>query len=244
MSRGKEGMSESAAKVGNVRALRPTPHSQRTRIAFSKQLDILRAFGAASEPDGHPMNNADVAGMVGLTAGTVSMINGFFLRIFNCCSEQEMVYVRVLRCSRYNRTRRNAETAPRQLAPAIQRSWFAQAFMPKLRFKAISEDEAVRHWHRQPQQDRITAARSRRYLNISQVCGIVARENGQIRLLQQQPNELQSLPTEPKGATTTTSDPCVPPPPRSTTTTPNFRRARLPGLCNSISAQSDMQELG
>lgn len=243
MAREKESANGSSAKPKKLAAIKPCRALPTNRIAFPKQLDILRAFGAASEPDGRPVNNGDVASIVGLTAGTVSIINGFFLDLQllqrtgdGICPSSEVL--------EYNRTSAwNAETAPQQLAPAIARSWFAQALMPKLRFKAISEEEAIQTLASAATAGPEYRSQIETLLDYLRVCGIVARENGQVRLSQQQQNGQESTRTEQNTTTATTADPC-PLPTRATTITTQFSPSPTAGIVQfNISAKVDMQEL-
>src|SRR2546427_12477319 len=58
---------------------RPTKYLPTDRIAPQKQLDLLRAWGAASGPSGKAGTNGDVASIVGLSSSTVSLANPFFV---------------------------------------------------------------------------------------------------------------------------------------------------------------------
>src|SRR5437762_5574893 len=97
------------------------------RINFSKQLDLLRAFAAASGPSGRTVTNNDVAVIVGLKASTVSLANPFFsdvgllLRADGGYTPSSAV-VAFSRAFEWNR-----ETASHKLATVISETWFAQA---------------------------------------------------------------------------------------------------------------------
>ncbi|HEX5369511.1 MAG TPA: hypothetical protein VFY10_08865, partial [Dehalococcoidia bacterium] len=63
-------------------ASKPTKVLPTNRIAFPKQLDILRAFDAASGPPMHrPVSLADVAKIADLASQTLSLPNGFFIDV-------------------------------------------------------------------------------------------------------------------------------------------------------------------
>src|SRR5579863_8993712 len=60
---------------------KPTKFLPTDRITFSRQLDILRAWAAASGPLGKAVANNDVADIVKMQASTVSLANAFFASV-------------------------------------------------------------------------------------------------------------------------------------------------------------------
>src|SRR5437867_10717172 len=56
---------------------RPSKYLPTERITFAKQLDILRAWAAASGPAGKVATNDDVAEIVRMQPSTVSLANPF-----------------------------------------------------------------------------------------------------------------------------------------------------------------------
>src|SRR5438132_962394 len=48
------------------------------RLTVPKQLDLLRAWAAASGPNGKPVTNRDVAAIVKMAETTTSLANAFF----------------------------------------------------------------------------------------------------------------------------------------------------------------------
>lgn len=112
------------------------------RIAFAKQLDLLRAYANVGG-EGRPVTNEDVARIVGMAASTVSLANPFFadaglvLRI-------EGGYVPSPEVKSFARTYRwQGEDAARELAPALRRTWFAQILLPRLGYAPLSERDAL-----------------------------------------------------------------------------------------------------
>ena len=79
----------------------------------------------------------------------------------------------------------NAETAVQRLAPVIRGTWFTQELLPTLRCRPIPDNEAI-----QTLASKAVAGPSYRsqldtLLDYMQITGIIARENGMVRLLQQ-----------------------------------------------------------
>src|SRR4051794_13243797 len=58
---------------------RPTKILPTARIAFAKQLDILRAYAAASGPGNRMVNLREVSDIVKMASGTVTIANPFFV---------------------------------------------------------------------------------------------------------------------------------------------------------------------
>jgi hypothetical protein len=163
---------------------RPTQVLPTNRIAFQKQLDSLRAFGAASEPNRRAVQLTELAGIIGLHVNTLSLINPFFVDA-QFVQRTPEGFIPAQEVVDYTRAYEwNKETAAQRLAPIISRTWFAQAVVPKLRYRAVSEAEAI--------QDLANAATAPPHyrghletlLDYMQAAGLIARENEQVRLLQ------------------------------------------------------------
>ena len=113
------------------------------RIAFDKQLDILRGYGAASANGTKVATINDVAAIVKMAPTTVSMCNAFLvsnglIQRSDSCFMPAAEVVSFLRAYEWNR-----ETAATKLAPVIQQSWFFQAISPKLTFGPMEEQGVV-----------------------------------------------------------------------------------------------------
>src|SRR5438874_495489 len=57
---------------------RPTRYLPSDRIAFPRQLEVLRAYGALSGSAGKPVTNRQVADMLKMSESTVALMNPFF----------------------------------------------------------------------------------------------------------------------------------------------------------------------
>lgn len=122
---------------------KPTKFLPTDRITFSRQLDILRAWAAASGPLGKPVTNNDVADIVKMQASTVSMANAFFSSIA-LLTKTEAGYIPSQEVLAFLRNYEwSPETAAQKLAPAISKAWFAQELLNKLAFGPLTEDECI-----------------------------------------------------------------------------------------------------
>jgi hypothetical protein len=113
------------------------------RIAFQKQLDILRAYGNASRGGARAVNYREAAEQVGMTPNTVSLMNTFFVdNGFVERSGNDFVPHRAV--IEFNQAHSwSSETAPRKLAPLLRRTWFGERMLMRLGFRSMTQDEIV-----------------------------------------------------------------------------------------------------
>jgi hypothetical protein len=113
------------------------------RIALPKQLDLLRAWAAASGPGRKAVQLSDAAEIVKMAVNTITLANAFFCDV-GLLQRQDGGFVPSEDVVSFSRSYEwNPETAPQKLAPLFEASWFAQALMPKLSFGTLQEDEAI-----------------------------------------------------------------------------------------------------
>ncbi len=125
---------------------RPRQQLPTTRIAFPQQLNILRAYAAASGPTNRAVGNDEVAEIVKLSKTTVPLANPFFSSI-GLIEKSDGKYLPAKEVLEFAETYswggHHEETAPSELAPLIENTWFARALLPKLSFGSISKSEAL-----------------------------------------------------------------------------------------------------
>jgi hypothetical protein len=122
----------------------PTRRLPTDRIKFRTQLDIIRAYGAASQNGTRPVSYREVAEKyVKLDRSTVSLLNPFLVEngFVERIGDEFMPNKAVLDFATAHTWA--AETAARKLLPIIERAWFGVTLRSKLGFRAMSEDEAV-----------------------------------------------------------------------------------------------------
>jgi hypothetical protein len=146
------------------------------RIAFSRQLQMLRIWGSSAEDE--VMTNKIVARRVGLNASTVSLANPFFASI-DLIRRVSGGYVpspelREFACSM------NDDASVGKLAPLLKRSWFAKVLLPALptdettAFGILADATSV-----QPDDER--NAQLRLLVDYLEAAEIISREHGEIR---------------------------------------------------------------
>jgi hypothetical protein len=122
---------------------RPTKYLPTERITFTKQLDILRAWAAASGSAGKVAKNDDVAEIIGMQPSTVSMANAFFAST-GLLLKAEGGYIPSPEVMSFLRAYEwTPETAATKLAPVIGKTWFAEELMPKLAYAPMTTDSAI-----------------------------------------------------------------------------------------------------
>lgn len=122
---------------------RPTKYLPTPRITFVKQLDILRAWAAASGPTGKVAANDAVAEIVKMQPSTVSLANPFFASA-GLLTKTDGGYVPSSEVMSFLRAYEwSPETAAQKLAPTISKTWFAEELLSKLAFGPMNSDEAI-----------------------------------------------------------------------------------------------------
>src|SRR4051794_11552985 len=67
-----------AAQIPTIPKQRPTRTLPTNRISFANQLNLLRAYAAASDTGTKPVTNDAVASIAGMSPNTATLANGFF----------------------------------------------------------------------------------------------------------------------------------------------------------------------
>jgi hypothetical protein len=113
------------------------------RITIKRQLDILRAFAAASGQAGKAVTAKAVADLLKMADSTISMATPFFADI-GLLAKGVNGFVPSADVMSYGRAHEwNPDTAAKKLAPTFSKTWFAEALNPKLSFRATEEAEAI-----------------------------------------------------------------------------------------------------
>jgi hypothetical protein len=121
----------------------PTKRLPTERIKFSKQLDIIRAYGIKSLNGTRTASYKDAAEVTGIHFNTVSLMVGFLVEngFLERVGGDTMPTRAVLDFTQaYNWS---AETASRKLAPIVRNSWFGELLLTKLAYRSMSEEEAI-----------------------------------------------------------------------------------------------------
>ncbi|MGB9234801.1 MAG: hypothetical protein WCC04_10330 [Terriglobales bacterium] len=130
----------------NKNRQRPTKVLPTDRITFSKQIDLLKAWAAASNPVGKIVSNTDVADMVKMQSSTISLANPFFASI-GLLQKAEGGYIPSGDVIAFFRAAEYSDTPIHKLASLMRESWFGLALLPKLAYRPMTEAEALTVLH-------------------------------------------------------------------------------------------------
>jgi hypothetical protein len=165
------------------RAARPTKFLPTDRIKFSRQLDLLRAYAAASASTGKVVTNQEVSRIMEMQASTVSLANPFFADV-GFLQKFENGYAPTMDVISYSRAFEwNPETAARKLAPMLEQSWFMTALWPSLKMRPMRVDEALTVLAEEAQAPPKYRPQLKTLLEYLEVAGLITSENGDIRLM-------------------------------------------------------------
>ena len=196
---------DASAEPAKSRLKRRLPAAD--RLAFTKHLDLLRAFVAASDFGTKPTRYSAVAGLMKLHIQSVSQVSPFFLEVgFLERTESGITpapavidYVRSLEW--------NPTTAGRKLAPLVSGMWFWQALKPKLVFRAMSEQDAVETLALEAGATPEHKAHLRMLLEYLELAGIITRDNGQVAMTRSADSPVDEKPPPPPQAAQETIKP-------------------------------------
>lgn len=231
-----------AARPKRERQGKPLPTG---RIAFTKQIEILRAHAAICGSVPRPITNAEVGKVIGLKPDTVSMANPFFTAI-GLLEKADRGYVPAPAVLSLNRAFEwDATTALQKLAPIIQQTWFAQAILPKLQMRPREEEEVVVDLGDVAEVGPDCKGQLALLLDYLEVSGLIARENGLVRATRPSVDSVEPHPTPSLAAngvhearedkTSTAAAPSL---------TSAFAKAASGGVQFGFNVNVDMREMG
>jgi hypothetical protein len=180
-----------ASQTAAAKEARPKPAKilPTARVSFPKQLDILRAYAAASGPSNKPVTSEEVGGIVKIAGSTVMLANPFFMDVgFLQKIEQKGEAWKFQPSPEVTNFQRayawNADTAPHKLAPRLALSWFAQALLPKLSFGPVDEVEAISILAEKAAAAPEYRPNLKLLIDFMEAAGMVERVEGRIRATQ------------------------------------------------------------
>src|SRR5438128_2338340 len=122
------------------RAPKPNKTLPTTRIAFAKQIEILRAYGAAYALNSRAVTTNDIAKSVGMAASTVPLANAFFLEV-GAIQRTDVGYVPHADVISFHRAFEFGEENPaHRMQHLVRSTWFAQALLGRLAFKVTMDE--------------------------------------------------------------------------------------------------------
>jgi hypothetical protein len=163
---------------------KPTKTLPTERITVSKQLDILRAYAAASNNGTKPAPVNEVATIVKMAPSTVSLANAFLSSVglitrtdtgsYNP-SPEVLSFIRAYEWDK--------DTASYKLAPPLREAWFAKVLIPRLSFDSVEEDTAIALLAEASSAAPEYKKELRMILEFMTIAGIIKRDGNIVRLV-------------------------------------------------------------
>jgi hypothetical protein len=160
----------------------PTQKLPTPRIAFQRQLEILRAYAAKSDEGKRSVTNEEVAGIVGMSKDTITLGNAFFADV-GVLTRTEGGYLPAPEVVNYLRVHQwSPEKAAHELAPKLAETWFAKVLLPRLAVnKSMNEDEALTELAKASSAATSYKPQLETLLEYLEVAGLLVRDNGQLQ---------------------------------------------------------------
>ena len=154
----------------------PTP-----RIAFANQLNIVRAYGAASQGGTKSVDHKDVATMLNMAADTVSLANPFLSDV-GLITRTESGYMPAPEAVAFASVYQwEQEKAPTELAPKLRETWFAETLLNRLVFAPMDEQSAITELAKVAQADKSYKTQLHTLLEYLDAAGLLALEGGMVK---------------------------------------------------------------
>jgi hypothetical protein len=224
---------ESAAARRKARPKRILPTD---RIAFPKQLDILRAHAVLSNEGEKAATNTAVGDFVGMKHTTVTLANAFFVDsgLLIKSNGSHVPAREVIEFARA--TEWGDENAGNKFAPRLRESWFGQSILRRLSFRpTMDEAEAVRQLAQEASAPPDYKGQVVLLLAFLEVAGLIERDGSQVR--KADPSSPSAPPPQPTPTPAPTEDRPNPP---NLLVRPEPTKG---GVNFQISLQVDMDEL-
>jgi hypothetical protein len=167
---------------GKAKGRKPSRPLPTDRIAFPRQLDLLRAFAIASGDDRKAVRNTDVAEISDFASTTLSQANAFFVDVGFLIRTPEGFLPEEDVFAFAHSFKWNPITAAFKLSPIVARSWVGEALLPRLQFRDISEAEAIAALAEEVGVGPEYRAQLRLLLEYLEACDLVALDAGMVKV--------------------------------------------------------------
>lgn len=190
------------------RAGRPKKALPTNRMAFTKQLDVLRAWAIASGPECKPVTIKEVGEIVRLHPDTVTLANSFFVEA-GLLTKMDNSFTPTATTIAFNQAYDwTPETAAHKLAPAFEQAWFGRALLPRVKMAPLNTEEALGVLAAESQAGPAYKNQLGLLLDYMAVAGLIVHDAGQVRAARPSANGATSVPATnaPTDSATPSSD--------------------------------------
>jgi hypothetical protein len=152
------------------------------RLTLPKQIEIIRAYGAAYESGGGAVGIEDVTKFVGMAPATVSQTNAF-LQETGIVRKDGRRFVPAAEVQAMTRLYEvNKDKALAKLGPLMEKSWFGRLVLPKLKFRPMPEGDVVHELYEAATAEPQHLAQIRMLVDYLVITGLVERDGGVLKL--------------------------------------------------------------
>jgi DNA-binding IclR family transcriptional regulator len=152
------------------------------RIAFQKQMDILRALGHLSQGGTRAVPMREAAEFVKMSVTTLPLMSAFIVDsgIVEKSGVDFVPHRALIEFAQAHSW--NPESAPRKLAPMFRHTWFGNRLVTRLGFSSMANDEAVEDLGLQIAAPPDAKPQVQTLIEFLIVCGLVRRDGTQLSL--------------------------------------------------------------
>jgi hypothetical protein len=164
------------------RDTKPTRTLPTDRIGFDKQLDILRAYAAASSQGSKSVTLEDLAQIMKMSPTTVTMANPFLSSV-GFISRTDTGYMPAQEVLSFLRAYEwNRDTAAHKMGPIVENSWFFTTVKSRLEFGPQEEEEVIQMLGETASASQEYRKGLRTLVEYMIAVGLVQRDGSQLRL--------------------------------------------------------------
>jgi hypothetical protein len=171
-------------ELNRVKRTPPTKTLPSDRLAFEKQLAALRAFAVVYEVNGNkPVSNEEAGKIINMSGNTVVVTNGFFsdVRLVLRQKDGPALIPSPETLAYYKAFEWDPKGAGEKLRPVLEKCWFSEALVPRLKFRPYDEGEALSVLAEACSAAKEYEPRLQVLLDYMVFAGVVARDGGQIK---------------------------------------------------------------
>jgi hypothetical protein len=162
---------------------KPTKVLPTDRIAYPKQLDLLKAYASKFSNTQRAVTNAEVAEIIQMNISTVSLANPFFSNV-GLLTKLEGGYQPSNEVMAYFRADQwDKDSSAKKLAPVLREQWFSQAILPTLALRSMTEQETLRLLSDACNAGPNYKPQLKVLLSYLESAGIIAREGDQVAIV-------------------------------------------------------------
>lgn len=171
------------------------------RIPFPRQLEIISAIPVAYEKANTPITFKEVGSILGMSEATLLQMSAFLSDVGLTQRTESGKFTPAPELLDYLRVHQySPEKAWPKLGPLLEKSWFGQELLTRLKFRPIEEHEALVALVEVSGAEKLHEAQLKIAIEYLSRMGLVVREGSLLRLSAHKPEPVHADPVPAKGA--------------------------------------------